>query len=173
MKRCLIISAGVGGGHVRAAQALEAAFHRYRPEVEVKHVDALEYVTGAMKAAYVIPYLNMVNHLPELWGYLYKRSADKKVDSKTSKIRSIATKMQSGPLKGLLAEFKPDHIIATHFLPLDMLTGKEGARKTAVPVTCVITDYAVHSFWLRTWVDRYYVANEECATALTRRGFIR
>ncbi len=156
---------------MRAAQALERAFHRFRPDVEVKHVDSLEYITGAMKTAYVVPYLNMVNHLPELWGYLYKRSADKKADSKTSKLRSIATKMQSGALKKLIAEFKPDHIVATHFLPLDMLTGKDGVKKTAIPVSCVITDYAVHSFWLRSWVDRYFVANEECAAALTRRGF--
>ncbi|HVO29842.1 MAG TPA: glycosyltransferase [bacterium] len=173
MKRCLIISAGVGGGHVRAAQALQKAFERFRPDVEVKHVDSLEYISGAMKAAYVVPYLNMVNHLPELWGYLYKRSAEKRVDSKTSKLRSILTKMQSGLLKKLIEEFKPDHIIATHFLPLDMLTGKDGSRKTDVPVSCVITDYAVHSFWLRTWVDRYFVANEECAFALTTRGFDR
>lgn len=171
VKRCLIISAGVGGGHVRAAQALEKAYRRFRPDVEVKHVDSLDYISGTLKAAYVVPYLNMVNHLPELWGYLYKRSAEKRVDSKTSKLRSILTKAQSRPLKKLLDEFAPDHVIATHFLPLDMLTGKDGTRKTAIPVSCVVTDYAVHSFWLRSWVDRYFVANEECAWTLAKKGF--
>lgn len=171
--RCLILSAGVGGGHVRAAQAIEKAFRRWKPDAIVKHVDALDFVTEAMRFAYVVPYLNLVNHLPEIWGYLYKQSADKKVDSKTNKIRSIATKLQSGMLKALLEEFRPDHVIATHFLALDAFTGKGGARKYSVPVSCVITDYAVHSFWLRSWVDRWFVANEEVADVMVRRGFER
>lgn len=172
MKRVLLISAGVGGGHVRAAQALQKSFERWRPEVEVRHVDALDFVTEAMRFAYVVPYLNLVNHLPELWGYLYKQSADKKIDSKTSRIRSIATKLQAGALKALVEEFRPDQIIATHFLPLDLFTTKAGKRKWPIPVSCVITDYAVHSFWLREWVDRYYVANDECVASLVRRGFV-
>jgi processive 1,2-diacylglycerol beta-glucosyltransferase len=171
MKRCLIISAGVGGGHVRAADALVKWFARLHPEVIVRHVDALEYVTEAMRIAYVVPYLEMVSRLPEVWGYLYKRSQDKKIDSKTNKIRSIASKMQAAELRSLIEEFHPDHIIATHFLPLDVLTTKGGKRRWPVPVSTVITDYGVHSFWMREWVDRYFVANEECATAMVRRGF--
>jgi len=128
-------------------------------------------VTAALRAAYVVPYLEMVNRLPELWGYLYKASADKKVDSKTSRFRSIATKLQSRPLKRLISRFAPDHILATHFIPLDALTTRGGRGKIDVPVTTVITDYAVHSFWLRSWVDRYFVASEECAAVLARRGF--
>ena len=173
MRRCLLISAGIGGGHVRAAQALERSFARWTPGVEVRHVDALDFVSEPMRLAYVKPYLEMVNHLPELWGYLYKHSADKKIDSKTSRIRSIATKLQAAPLRALITEFQPDHILATHFLPLDAFTTRGGKRRWPIPVTCVITDYAVHSFWLREWVDRYFVANEECATALVRRGMPR
>jgi len=168
--RVLIVSAGVGGGHVRAAQALERAFRRFRPGAEVRHVDALDFVTRTMKATYVRPYLEMANKLPELWGYLYERTADKRLDSRTAKLRSILTKLQSRPLQRLVAEFAPDQVLATHFTPLDMLTGRGGARKIEVPVSCVITDYAVHSFWLRAWVDRWFVASEECAAALRLRG---
>jgi len=39
-KRVLILSAGVGGGHVRAAQALEEAFRQEHPHVEVRNLDA-------------------------------------------------------------------------------------------------------------------------------------
>ncbi len=171
--RCLILSAGVGGGHMRAAQALEKAFHRWNPGATVKHVDALDFVTETMRFAYVVPYLNLVNHLPEVWGYLYKQSEDKKADSKTNKIRSIATKLQAGALKALMEEFRPDHVIATHFLALDAFTARGGRRRHSVPVSCVITDYAVHSFWLRDWVDGYFVANEEVADVMARRGIPR
>jgi len=170
MTRVLIVSAGVGGGHVRAAQALEKAFGRFRPGAEVRHVDALDFVSLAMRTTYVRPYLEMANRLPELWGYLYERTSEKRIDSKTAKLRSILTKLQSRRLQRLVAGFAPDHVLATHFIPLDMLTGRGGTRKTAVPVSCVITDYAVHSFWLRTWVDRWFVASEECATSLRLRG---
>lgn len=134
-------------------------------------MDALDYVTEAMRIAYVVPYLEMVNRIPELWGYLYKKSADKKIDSKTNRIRSIATKLQAGALAALVDELSPDHILATHFLPLDAFTTRGGRRRWPIPVSTVITDYAVHSFWLRTWVDRYFVATDECAAALVRRGF--
>src|SRR6185369_3691540 len=43
--RVLILSASAGAGHIRAAQALERAFHDLGAAREVLHVDALEYTT--------------------------------------------------------------------------------------------------------------------------------
>jgi len=49
-KRVLIISVKAGAGHIRAAQAIEAAFHEALPEVEVRNVDALDFTNRAHQA---------------------------------------------------------------------------------------------------------------------------
>ncbi len=43
--RVLILSVDIGGGHVRAAQAVEKAFHRLDAAREVRIADALQYTS--------------------------------------------------------------------------------------------------------------------------------
>ena len=45
--KLLIFSASTGGGHKRAAAALEDTIHRLNPEVEVTVVDGTVYLVGS------------------------------------------------------------------------------------------------------------------------------
>jgi processive 1,2-diacylglycerol beta-glucosyltransferase len=60
-KRILVLSASVGAGHLRAAQALELALRELAPEAHVENVDMLEFTNAAFRRVYGRFYLDLVN----------------------------------------------------------------------------------------------------------------
>ena len=71
MTRVLILSASVGAGHVRAAQAVEKAFRETHPEVEVSHQDVLDLTNRTFRRIYAQGYFDLVNKAPHVLGYFY------------------------------------------------------------------------------------------------------
>src|SRR5262245_30339201 len=112
--RVLILSASAGAGHVRAAQALEKAFIITNAAKEVRHVDAIDYTSPALRKVYSRGYINMVNRAPSVLGILYD-TADK--PWKDENQRLAFDRMNTQPLVRLIKEYAPDLIICTHFLP--------------------------------------------------------
>src|SRR5271167_3180538 len=69
--RILILSASVGAGHVRAAQAVEAALRQLHPSATVKNQDVLELTNALFRRIYGRAYLDLVNRSPHVLGYFY------------------------------------------------------------------------------------------------------
>src|SRR6058998_1172490 len=69
--RVLILSASAGAGHVRAAEALEKAFSQSGAAREIRHIDVLNYTNKVFRHLYSKAYLDMVNRMPEVMGWLY------------------------------------------------------------------------------------------------------
>src|SRR3954454_18073942 len=72
-KKVLILSASAGAGHLRAAQAIERAFGRDGGAHAVHHVDTLEFTNPLFRRLYSKAYIEMVNRMPEVLGWLYDR----------------------------------------------------------------------------------------------------
>src|SRR5437867_9165269 len=70
-KRVLVLSASVGAGHLRAAQAVELALRQLDPAAVVKNVDVLELTNAAFRGLYGKAYLDLVNKAPHMLGYFY------------------------------------------------------------------------------------------------------
>src|ERR1700730_6301103 len=70
-KRVLVLSAAVGAGHLRAAQAVELALRQLDPDAVVKNVDVLELTNAAFRRVYAKAYLDLVNKAPHVLGYFY------------------------------------------------------------------------------------------------------
>jgi len=69
-----------------------------------------------------------------------------------------------------VAEFDPDHIICTHYLPAETVGKCRRKGKLRSPVSVVLTDYDIHTMWVQDGVDQYYVATDEMAYAMTAKG---
>ena len=67
-KRILVLSASVGAGHMRAAQAVELALRELAPDAEVKNVDVLTLTNAAFRKVYGEAYLDLVNKAPHVLG---------------------------------------------------------------------------------------------------------
>src|SRR4051812_33985035 len=69
--RVLVLSAAVGAGHLRAAQAVELALREVAPDAHVQNVDILTLTNAAFRKLYGSAYLDLVNHAPHVLGYVY------------------------------------------------------------------------------------------------------
>ena len=70
-ERVLVLSAAVGAGHVRAAQAVELALKELAPQATVKNLDVLQLTNAAFRRVYGRGYLDLVNKAPHVLGYFY------------------------------------------------------------------------------------------------------
>ena len=169
-QRIAILSVSAGAGHVRAAQALQAAAERWYPDVEVTHVDVMELVPKLFRKVYTDTYIKVVEHHPAFWGYLYARTDREKVDSALSRLRVAIERLNTQKLKQVLHEIDPDHVICTHFLPAQILARKIRKGDFAMPVWVQVTDFDVHALWLHEGMDGYFAANDEVAWRMAERG---
>lgn len=167
--RVLLLSASSGAGHVRAAQALQAALEA-RGDAVVEHVDAIAYVSKLFRRLYDRTYIQMVRRAPELMGILYK-GTDK--PWRHPRRRLALDRINTRPMIRLLREVQPDLCIATHFLPAEIIAWLVAKRKLRAKNAIVVTDHDVHAVWLARAVDRYYVAIEEAAEYLAGIGVPR
>jgi processive 1,2-diacylglycerol beta-glucosyltransferase len=70
----------------------------------------------------------------------------------------------------VLAEINPDHVICTHFLPAQILSGKIGKGTFSKPVWVQVTDFDVHALWIHPHISGYFAAHEEVAWRMAERG---
>jgi processive 1,2-diacylglycerol beta-glucosyltransferase len=158
MKRILILSASVGSGHVKAADALAKAF-RADPHVEeVLSDDSLDHTNLLHKQLYSTLYKKLSAMLPEFLGWWYESSDDPWVSDKS---RLALDLPQALPLINLVRDFKPDAIICTHFMPAGVLSYLIGAGKLDAELGIVVTDFHFHAFWITRAFHWYFVAQEE------------
>ncbi|NVN89846.1 MAG: galactosyldiacylglycerol synthase [Desulfuromonadales bacterium] len=169
-QKILILSVSAGAGHVRAAQALQAAAEKWYPGVETVHLDLMELVPRLFKTIYADTYIKVVERHPAFWGYLYDKSDHEKVDSSLSRLRIAIERLNTQKLKKALSEINPDHVICTHFLPAQLLARKIRKGTFGRPVWVQVTDFDVHALWIHERMNGYFAAHDEVAWRMAERG---
>lgn len=172
-RRILILSASVGGGHLRAAEAVEAACRLRHPGAEVRNLDVLTLTPAPFRRVYARGYLDLVNHAPELLGLLYDRTNRPPRGRAAERLRLVVERLNTRPLVDLLAEFEPDVICHTHFLSAEILAHRQRRRGLLSPQAIVVTDFDVHRFWLSPAAALYCVAREDNLDHLAALGVPR
>jgi processive 1,2-diacylglycerol beta-glucosyltransferase len=164
-QRLLLLSVSAGAGHVRAAQALEAAA-RARGDVEVTHLDVLELVPAWFKKAYGQWYLELVERHPNLWAHLYQKSDRAPADAWEHRLRRAVERVSTRELGAALRQAQPDAVICTHFLPAELLSRATLRGRTLPPLWVQVTDFDLHRLWVQPGVAGYCVASDEIAFRL-------
>jgi processive 1,2-diacylglycerol beta-glucosyltransferase len=165
--RILILSASAGAGHIRAAEALEKAFAASGGVREVRHIDVLNYTNKVFRHLYSKAYLDMVNHMPEVMGWLYDH-LDK--PWKNERRRLALDKLNTRPLVKLLMDYQPDIAVCTHFLPAEILSWLNTKERIRCPQAIVVTDFDVHAMWLCRQYEYYFVALDETRMHMIKLG---
>ncbi|MBR3722491.1 MAG: galactosyldiacylglycerol synthase [Selenomonadaceae bacterium] len=165
----LIVTASVGSGHIRAAEALASALKSKFPLDDIKIIDFTDKNCAFFPWLLKNIYLRMLSFLPNLYDVFYKVSEGGVIGNLTGITFSLLT---SPFMHKILKREKPDMMIATHPFP-------EGAtallryfglwKKT--PLAAVLTDYSLHDIWLYKNVDLYFVATEEMKNKLQERCY--
>ncbi len=166
-KKILILSASVGAGHMRAADAIERAFHQTHPEVEVKNIDVLNYTNRVFRRLYGRLYLDMVKSMPDVLGWIYD-SLDKPWQNERRRL--ALDRLNTQPLINLLKNENPDLAICTHFLPSEIISWLRAKEKIDTKQAIVVTDFDAHALWLCHNFEHYFVPIEETKVYLGAIG---
>src|SRR4051794_6400854 len=165
--KVLILSTSAGAGHLRAAQAIERAFALNGSAQSVHHFDTLEFTNPLFRRLYSKAYIEMVNHMPEVLGWLYDRLDQPEYDDR---LQSAFEKLNTRPFVKLLERYQPDVTVCTHFLPAEIISWLIGERRLSTRLAIVVTDFDVHAQWLCPNYDHYFVALEETRAHLEELG---
>lgn len=166
--RILILSASVGNGHVTAAEALKRAFEMRGLAREVRHEDTLKLTNSLFRRLYGKAYIDLVNNLPEVLGWMYDQLDE---PWKNEKRRLFFDKLNTQPFVKMVREYDPDWIVCTHFLPAEIISDLKGKGKMSCPQAIVVTDFDMHALWLCRNFEHYFVALDETRHHLETLGF--
>lgn len=164
--KIMILTAATGGGHMRAASAIDE-YIRNHTEHEAVTVDALKSVGWLLDKTVCDSYLFMARKAPSIFGMLYKST------NKTNTFSGLVPKLSSA-FSHLLLEtinrHQPDAIISTHPFAAEMVSSLKDMGDVNVPLICLITDYGLHRAWVAPDVDGYVVASENMVDELVSIG---
>ena len=169
IKKVLLLSASAGAGHLRAADAIEKAFKQSANADgrEVQHIDVLNYTNKVFRHLYSKAYIDLVNKLPEVPGWVYDKLYK---PWKNERRRLALDKLNTRPFVKLLREYHPDLIVCTHFLPAEIVSWLKAKERLASRQVIIVTDFDVHAMWLVHHYERYFVALEEARVYLEALG---
>jgi len=165
MPKLLVLSAGAGAGHNRAAEAVAAS--ALEADVPAEWFDALSFTGSVFRNLYAQSYLWMAGRSPALWGMLYKRMGRRGDQPNLRKLMKTYDSLNYGKLMKRVEASAPDAIVCTHFLPANVVLAHLG--RSGPPVFTVITDFDVHQFWINEGVAGYFAGNDQVKWLL--RGF--
>jgi processive 1,2-diacylglycerol beta-glucosyltransferase len=172
-KRILLLSVSAGAGHGRAAEALGAEAAAHFPNIVARHIDVMTLVPRSFRALYTEYYIKLVERHPSVWAYLYHATDKMPRDALFASLRRAVERLNTRRLRDVLAEFAPDHIICTHFLPAELLAHDIKRKRSVPPVWVQVTDFDLHRMWVQPGMRGYFAASEEIAFRMVQRGIPR
>lgn len=165
----LILTASVGSGHTRAAEALAISL---RERLAAQHIDrpvrVVDLLAVSPKFVGVVcrdAYIGMVQRSPRLVGWFYRR-LDRPA---AAGLRGHMLWSALRAARRLIAASDADAIVSTHFLTSE-LVARMRHRGAELPLETVITDIDAHGMWIWPQTDRYFVAGSIAAETLHRAG---
>src|SRR4051812_36029923 len=169
--RILVLSASVGAGHMRAAQAVELALRQLAPDATIRNVDVLTLTNAAFRRIYGTAYLDLVNKAPHVLGYVYDlMDQPRGPRSRRDRLRLMMEKLNLRKFTELLATEPWDVIVNTHFLPAEIIASLKRAGQFDTPQITVTTDFETHRLWVNPPCELYTTATPEGAAYLETWG---
>ena len=164
--RILILSASIGSGHTRAADALAQAFSDHDVEI----IDFMSVSVSRFNELLKRLYLSILSWVPDLYDRIYRFAGARRVGPFT---RLLWSTLMYLPFDRLISARSPDAVICTHPFPeaaasLWKFLHVRSAGKFLL--AAVLTDYSLHEIWLYSEVDVYFVATDEMARELERHA---
>jgi len=153
----LVVHAGFGEGHKKAARAIADA-------IGAKECDLLDFSSPFIKRIYSASYLFTTQYFPYLWQTAF---ASTKSDFFSSWLNRLHRRTFSS-LFTYLRKHKPKIIITTHFFASNLL----GFIKYELnfKAISIITDLRVHPLWVNKCIDYYFVALDTTKRDLIKLG---
>ena len=161
--KILIFTAATGGGHKRAAAALETEINKLSPDTEVKVVDAMKAIGKFYDKTVCGGYHFMATKTPALYGECYKIT-----DRENLMYKAVmrSNTMMSNKLLDIINDFGTDIVIICHPFITTMVSRLKRKGKTDVKAISLITDYDAHRTYIVPYIDAYVLAEPQMSDKL-------
>ncbi len=162
-KRVLIVSFKIGLGHYKAAEAIEEKLRQNHPELDIKHVDMVDYISLLGGSIYQKGYLAITDKAPELWRMLYHQTP-----AYSAKLRLIFDLANTAKFRKLIFAHEPDLVICTHFIPASLLSHWRETLNLETKLAFILTDFESHPHLIIPGLDLYSVAADSVKHELVK-----
>ena len=165
--KVLILSAATGGGHLRAARAVQTCLRENEPSWRVEVVDALKCVGSLLDKTCCDGYRFLATKTPKVFGQLYRATNEESV---LNTLMTHFSGLLGLRLLPMLREQEPDLILSTHPFATEMISHLKEKGLVQAPLICLMTDYGPHRAWIAPRVDAYVVSNEDMLPEMVEMG---
>lgn len=155
-RRVLFISAPIGAGHIRAAQAVSQILrekHAYQTEL----CNVFDFFPQLIGTTILAVYLKILDIFPALYAAAYSWGNQSKMALLG---RELISRFLAKRMLQYIDKFQPAIIVCTHATPAGLVAWLKKRGLITVPTMAVITDFVVHRLWVYPEVDYYFVAHE-------------
>jgi processive 1,2-diacylglycerol beta-glucosyltransferase len=125
--------------------------------IEVLTGDLFSFAPGLFGRSLLKVYLWLLRHWPSSYDFLYKWGDQ----GGSLFLRAIVNRLFFRGARNFLAKAAPDAIIATHVTPGGLAALYKAASGQDIPLFGVVTDYAMHRWWLYDELTAYIVADRQ------------
>ncbi|MBI4057290.1 MAG: glycosyltransferase [Elusimicrobia bacterium] len=155
-------------GHAAAAEAIQEQFKiTYSNLFPINRVNISSDLHPILGPAIAKTYLKIIQKTPALWEYLYD---NRKIAEMAEELRKIYLFLGGSKLRNKIRASNPDLIICTHALPCGVIASEKQRGNVTTPLVAVLTDFAIHTYWIHTQVDLYLVPTPHFIAPLMERG---
>lgn len=169
-KKILLISAPIGAGHIRGAEALAQTMLSKFENVDPMICNVFDFFSPLLGKTILRVYLKILGIFPQIYSKMYDWGNESKF---ILLMREYISRYLAKRMAKFICGHNPALIIATHATPAGLVASLKKQGKLNVPIVAVITDYVVHRLWVYPEFDHYFVATEEMADYLKNHGIER
>ena len=168
-KNTLVVTASMGSGHNKAANAVAEAIKRKYPVNKINVIDFMSTETAYFNSLVKDIYLKMLDHTPSVYEFFYKFTSD---STKGSTIQSVFAHAMKKDMRELIKKYEADMVICTHPFPCAAASYLKQTGEINIPLITVMTDFCVHQFWLYKNIDIYFTANDLLKKEMVNQGLL-
>lgn len=159
---------------IKVKGALEYAFDS-GVELELKKVVEAEVANNTIGMKELLQMLGAKSEIAEK---IYDEKNDRFklpysfIDGKLRLLRKVAEYLLL-KMERLILDYHPDVIVCTQVLPCMFVAKLKERGEIDIPLIAVITDFGVHSYWIRTGVNAFIVPCHEMSNILLAKNIPR
>ena len=166
MSKVFIFTASTGAGHNLAAQSLKESLDDTGFQTEV--YDAFKETNITLDRLITKGYQQMVVNVPKLYEQMYNQFNN--MNHFQQGIFQVLTKVMNPDIVPLINSGKPDLIITTHPFVTNVLGTLKEHNAFDVPVLSIVTDYKIHTLYLKKMIDAYVVGSDYTKQTMVEKG---
>lgn len=165
--KVLFISAPIGAGHIRAAQAVSHMLRTNDPSCQTELCNVFDFFHPAIGQTILKTYLKILKIYPKAYGKMYNWGNQSQIALFG---RELVSRFLAGRMANYINKFQPSVIVCTHATPAGLVAWIKKKGMLTVPAVAIVTDFVIHRLWVYPEFDRYFVAHAGMAEYLGKYG---